>query len=99
MLAYKLAILPSGYARLLFHQLALAFLRHRFINFSVKLVGSRVLFIRIREHADAIKLRLAHAVSQLIEIFFALAGKSDNEGCADGNIRHALAYALDQSLI
>jgi len=56
----------------------------------------RVFFIRVSEHADAIKANVFDELHQFAEIFVSLARKADDEGCAQRNVRHKISRATEQ---
>ena len=68
----------------MFEAVFLQFFRHRVRQ----LVGLRAVHRRIGERADAIQLGLAQEVQQFLELGIGLAGKADDEGAADGQVRH-----------
>jgi hypothetical protein len=84
---------------LLFHELLAAPLGHARVYLLVKREGGGVLFVRISEDADSVEFGRANELDQLFEVLVALAGKSHDEGRANGDAGHALSNAADQSLI
>ena len=52
-----------------------------------QIVGRRALYRLVLEGADAVELRLIEPVEQELEILLGLAGKTDDEGRADRQLR------------
>ncbi len=72
-----------------------ALLFHRLGHGGRKLVRTRARNRLVAEAADAIELGLLEPIQQEAEVRFALAGKADDEGRADGQIRAYLTPAGD----
>ena len=81
--------LEAGRADLLLqqHQAREAFLLHFGRHVIGQGVGRRAFHRRVGERADAIQLRLFQEIQQFLEFFFGLAGKADDEGAAQRQVR------------
>src|SRR5262249_18045562 len=84
-----------GNRLLMTHEAMPALLLDRLGNGGRKLVGARPRDRLVTEAADAIELRVIEPIEQESEILFTLAGKADDEGRADGEVRADLAPAGD----
>ena len=94
----------GGYFALALHEAGQPFLLH-FLRHRVRQrIGRRAVHRRIGERADAIELRLVEEIEQLLELGLGLAGETDDEGRAQGQVRarctpalHALQGAVDRA--
>src|SRR5574340_1577170 len=79
----------------MWHQPREPFLLHFRRDMVRQFVGRGALNRRVGECADAVELRLLQKIEQLLEFRFGLAGKADDEGAAQSQLRTNLAPLPD----
>src|SRR6266702_161417 len=78
------------------HEFATATLDFLWRHLVAEQVCGRAFFVGVGEYAEPVKLCSGDEVAKLLEIVFSLAGESDDERRAQGDVRDRLAHLFNQ---
>ena len=79
------------------HQPLLALLGHLLVDLTREVCGGGALFRRKGENPHMVELLFRHKIEQMLEVLFALAGKTHDEGRAQHRFGELLANPFEQA--